>query len=168
MPSWNEQGQFFHHYITAVTLLRSTYNSGMFWQVHENKNPLMFLSPNIGLSNLLDTSASHMSIFLVMKSSRQVWGSLSGGYRDYCVLRSHEVWQMCSHFRRLCCFNHSHYLLKVIKVALNVEGGGRFLKNTSKLLTNHTASSPIRQKFSFKLSSLFVAALYLVSAASRI
>jgi hypothetical protein len=63
----------------------------------------------------------------------------------------------------------SHYLLKVIKVPLNDEGGVRFLKNTGKLLPNHTASRPIRQKFSLALSlSLFVAALYLASAASQI
>jgi len=63
----------------------------------------------------------------------------------------------------------SHYLLKVIKVALNVEGGSRFLKNTGKLLSNYTASSPIKQKFSLTLSSsLFAAALYLVSTASHI
>jgi hypothetical protein len=62
-----------------------------------------------------------------------------------------------------------HYLLKVIKVAMNDEGGGRFLKNTSKLLRNHTASSPTGEKFSLPLSTpLFVAALYLVSAASQI
>ena len=63
----------------------------------------------------------------------------------------------------------SHYLLKVITVALHDEGSGRFLSNTGKRLLNHTASSPIRQTFSLTFSSsLFVAALCLVSAASQI
>jgi hypothetical protein len=73
----------FYHCISNVTLLRSTCNSGMSWQVYENKNPLMFCHQ----SNLLDTTSFHMSIFLVMKSSCQVWGSLSAGYINYCVLR---------------------------------------------------------------------------------